>query len=110
MRLFQDFEHLLGFGPLTSGCGACGFPESITRAEEGLEMAAFDLCFFQTSRVSLTLVFRKVESRTTNTFKSILAQLMKETEELAKNVSEELGKSVLTQGEMLSLSEPNSSF
>lgn len=68
-------------------------------------MAAFDLCFFQT-----TLVFRKVESRTTNTFKSILAQLMKETEELAKNVSEELGKSVLTQGEMLSLSEPNSFF
>ncbi|CAO2580414.1 Antiviral innate immune response receptor RIG-I [Lemmus lemmus] len=36
--------------------------------------------------------FRKVESRTTNTFKSIISQLMKETEELAKNVSEELGK------------------
>ncbi|XP_075823630.1 antiviral innate immune response receptor RIG-I [Microtus pennsylvanicus] len=36
--------------------------------------------------------FRKVESRTTNTFKSIISQLMKETEGLAKNVSEELGK------------------
>lgn len=73
-------------------------------------MAAFDLCFFRTSRVPLTLVFRKVESRTTNTFKSIISQLMKETEGLAKNVSEELGKSVLTQGEILNLPGPNSSF
>nr|XP_006975386.1 antiviral innate immune response receptor RIG-I [Peromyscus maniculatus bairdii] len=37
-------------------------------------------------------IFRKVESRTVNTFKSIISQLMKETEKLAKNVSEELGK------------------
>ncbi|XP_040593514.1 antiviral innate immune response receptor RIG-I isoform X1 [Mesocricetus auratus] len=37
-------------------------------------------------------VFRKVESRTANTFKSIISQLMRETEKLAKNVSEELGK------------------
>ncbi|XP_051043489.1 antiviral innate immune response receptor RIG-I isoform X2 [Phodopus roborovskii] len=36
-------------------------------------------------------IFRKVESRTTNTFKSIISQLMRETEKLAKNVSEELG-------------------
>ncbi|XP_017658194.1 probable ATP-dependent RNA helicase DDX58 isoform X2 [Nannospalax galili] len=36
-------------------------------------------------------ISRKVESRTTNTFKSIISQLMKETEHLAKNVSAELG-------------------
>ncbi|XP_036033413.1 antiviral innate immune response receptor RIG-I isoform X2 [Onychomys torridus] len=37
-------------------------------------------------------IFRKVESRTVNTFKSIISQLMKETEKLAKDVSKELGK------------------
>lgn len=37
-------------------------------------------------------ISRKVESRTSNTFKCIISQLMKETEKLAKNVSEELGK------------------
>ncbi|XP_051013697.1 antiviral innate immune response receptor RIG-I [Acomys russatus] len=37
-------------------------------------------------------ISRKVESRTTNTFKSIISQLMKETEKLAKNVSQELGR------------------
>ncbi|XP_048216839.1 antiviral innate immune response receptor RIG-I isoform X2 [Perognathus longimembris pacificus] len=36
-------------------------------------------------------LFRKVESRTTDKFKVIISQLMKETEFLAKNVSEELG-------------------
>ncbi|XP_073907726.1 antiviral innate immune response receptor RIG-I isoform X3 [Castor canadensis] len=35
--------------------------------------------------------FRKVESRTSNKFKLIISQLMKETEFLAKNISEELG-------------------
>lgn len=38
-------------------------------------------------------ISRKVESRrTSNTFKCIISQLMKETEKLAKDVSEELGK------------------
>lgn len=37
-------------------------------------------------------ISRKVESRASNTFKCIISQLMKETERLAKNVSEELGK------------------
>nr|XP_045015921.1 antiviral innate immune response receptor RIG-I isoform X2 [Jaculus jaculus] len=37
-------------------------------------------------------ISRKVESRATNTFKLIISQLMKETENLAKNVSVELGK------------------
>lgn len=59
-------------------------------------MAEFDLCVLHTTHVHSILVFRKVESRTVNTFKSIISQLMKETEKLAKNVSEELGKSVLT--------------
>ncbi|KAM5300355.1 antiviral innate immune response receptor RIG-I [Ctenodactylus gundi] len=36
-------------------------------------------------------ISRKVESRTTNQFKVIISQLMKETEYLAKNVSEQLG-------------------
>nr|BAC33670.1 unnamed protein product [Mus musculus] len=40
----------------------------------------------------LTPVSRKVASRTSNTFKCIISQLMKETEKLAKDVSEELGK------------------
>lgn len=37
-------------------------------------------------------ISRKVESRASNTFKCIISQLMKETERLARNVSEELGK------------------
>lgn len=74
--------------------------EDFTRTEPGLEITASDLGFLQSTYTALTLVSRKVESRASNTFKCIVSQLMKETERLAKNVSEELGKPVLSRGEI----------
>lgn len=74
--------------------------EDFTRTEQGLEIAAADLGLLQSTYTALTLVSRKVESRASNTFKCIISQLMKEAERLAKNVSEELGKPVLSRGEI----------
>lgn len=48
--------------------------------------------------VFMALVFRKVESRTTDRFKCIISQLMRETESLAKNIFDELG--TITLGEI----------
>lgn len=39
----------------------------------------------------MALVFRKVKSRTTNRFKCIISELMRETESLAKSIFGELG-------------------
>lgn len=46
----------------------------------------------------MPLDFRKVESRTTDGFKCIISQLMRETESLAKSIFDELG--AVTPGEI----------
>ncbi|KAK7810633.1 hypothetical protein U0070_022969 [Myodes glareolus] len=109
--MFRYLDHKLGGspGPLPQVVGltaSVGVGDAKTVREAVLHIcklcAALDTSVIATVRDNVEELeqvvykpqkfFRKVESRTTNTFKSILAQLMKETEELAKNVSEELGK------------------
>ena len=78
--------------------GASGFTEEVTKVEKGLEMPALNsyVCFLKNTHFPLmVLVFRKVESRTTNRFKYIIPQLMKEIESLAKSVFDELGTTSL---------------
>ena len=51
----------------------------------------YDVFFLRNTNFPLmALVFRKVESRTTDRFKHIISQLMAETEALAKSIFEEL--------------------
>jgi hypothetical protein len=88
-------EHLLGLSLPTDGLGAARFPEEAIKAQKSLEISTLNsnLFFLKTfTLILMALVFRKVESRTSNKFKLIISQLMKETEFLAKNISEELGK------------------
>lgn len=83
------------FGPPASEPGTSGSPEEITKAEKSLEVSTLsnELSFpKQTHFPLMVLVSRKVEPRTTNKFKLILCELMKETEYLAKSISEELGE------------------
>ena len=49
----------------------------------------------------MALVFRKVESRTTDRFKHIISQLMAETEALAKSIFEELGTVTLGENNLV---------
>ncbi|XP_041523285.1 antiviral innate immune response receptor RIG-I [Microtus oregoni] len=109
--MFRYLDHKLGGspGPLPQVIGltaSVGVGDAKTVEEAMLHIcklcAALDTSVIATVRDNLEELeqfvykpqkfFRKVESRTTNTFKSIISQLMKETEGLAKNVSEELGK------------------
>ncbi|KAH0521657.1 putative ATP-dependent RNA helicase DDX58 [Microtus ochrogaster] len=109
--MFRYLDHKLGGspGPLPQVIGltaSVGVGDAKTVEEAMLHIcklcAALDTSVIATVRDNVEELeqfvykpqkfFRKVESRTTNTFKSIISQLMKETEGLAKNVSEELGK------------------
>ncbi|KAM7319599.1 hypothetical protein ACRRTK_021282 [Alexandromys fortis] len=109
--MFRYLDHKLGGlpGPLPQVVGltaSVGVGDAKTVKEAMLHIcklcAALDTSVIATVRDNVEELeqfvykpqkfFRKVESRTTNTFKSVISQLMKETEGLAKNVSEELGK------------------
>ena len=60
---------------------------------------SYDVFFLKNTHfVLMALVFRKVESRTTDRFKCIISQLMREVESLAKNIFDELG--TVTLGEI----------
>lgn len=81
--------------------GASGLREGVTRAEKGVQMPTlnYDVFFLKNTHFTLmTLVFRKVESRTTDRFKCIISQLMRETENLAKSIFDEIG--TITLGEI----------
>ena len=59
----------------------------------------YDVFFLKNTHFTLmALVFRKVESRTTDRFKCIISQLMRETESLAKSIFDEIG--TITLGEI----------
>nr|XP_031532455.1 probable ATP-dependent RNA helicase DDX58 [Vicugna pacos] len=90
---FRGFEYLfyhsadlpVSLGPQVS--------EEVRKAERGLERPALN-CIFSLKNTHFPLmavVFRKVKSRTANRFKSVISQLMLETEGLAKSIFEELG-------------------
>ena len=84
--------------------GASGFIEEETKAEKGLEIPAlnYDVFFLRNTNFPLmALVFRKVESRTTDRFKRIISQLMAETEALAKSIFEELGTVTLGENNLI---------
>lgn len=80
------------------------FTEEVTKAEKGLEISAFnyDVFFLRNTNFPLmALVFRKVESRTTDKFKCVISQLMAETEALAKSIFEELGTVTLGENNLI---------
>lgn len=86
-----------------------GFYGGSDKGWERVETPAFnyDVFFLRNTNFPLTaLVFRKVESRTTDKFKCIISQLMAETEALAKSIFEELGTVTLGENNLILSSVP----
>lgn len=92
-ELLQGFWAFVRSRLLAYKLGTSGFTEEVTKAEKHLEMPTLNWCVLlkTTHSLLMALVFRKVESRTTDRFKCIISQLMWETESLAKSVFDEIG-------------------